>query len=84
MGDNMVGKSVSLIFISCLQSSNDEGGLIFRNFCLATVNTDILVHKDECIKSTTHAEFYYQKTLFWSKSYNIQWNMLIKVKEVLC
>lgn len=84
MGDNMVGKSVSLIFISCLQSSNDEGGLIFRNIRLATVNTDILVHKDECIIPASHAEFYYQKTLFWSKSYNIQWNMLIKVKEVLC
>lgn len=66
MGNNMVGKSVSLIFIGCLQSSNDEGGLIFRNFRLATINTDILVHKDECIKSTTYAEFYYQKTLFWS------------------
>lgn len=59
MGDNMVGKSVSLIFISCLQSSNDEGGLIFRNFCLATINTDILVHKDEWIKATNHAKFYY-------------------------
>lgn len=54
----MVGKSVSLIFISCLQSSNDEGGLIFRNFCLPTINTDILVHKDEWIKATNHAKFY--------------------------
>lgn len=43
----MVGKSVFFIFISCLQSFNDEGGFIFRNFCLFIINIDILVYKDE-------------------------------------
>lgn len=55
----MVGKSVFFIFISCLQSFNDEGGFIFRNFCLFIINIDILVYKDEWIKVINYVKFYY-------------------------
>lgn len=43
MGDNMVGECVSLILISGLQGSNDEGRLILRNVSLSTINTNVLV-----------------------------------------
>lgn len=55
----MVGKSVFFIFISSLQSFNDEGGFIFRNFCLFIINIDILVYKDEWIKVINYVKFYY-------------------------
>lgn len=55
----MVGKSVFFIFISCLQRFNDEGGFIFRNFCLFIINIDILVYKDEWIKVINYVKFYY-------------------------
>lgn len=59
----MVGKNVFFIFISCLQSFNDEGGFIFRNFCLVIINIDILVNKDEWRKFI-YVKFYYQKIYF--------------------